>query len=171
MEVREAILKRRSIRKFNPEPIDKEIITKILEAGHWAPSEGNLQPWFFYVVENIELRKALAKAALNQEFIIQAPVAIVVCADLEKTAPYGKRGKELFCLQSTAAAIQNMLLFAYSLGIGSCWVGAFNEAEAQLIMNLPANLRPLAIIPLGYPAETGRARRTNLNDKIKWMQE
>ncbi|RLI30265.1 MAG: nitroreductase family protein [Candidatus Hecatellales archaeon] len=155
MEVFEAIYGRRSIRSFRREPIPKEYLTKILDAARWAPSAGNVQPWEFIVVTDGKLKEALARAALNQYFTAEAPVAIVVCADLEKAyQSYGVRGETLYCLQDTAAAVQNMLLAAYALGLGSCWVGAFNEEAVSRILGIPEGYRPVAIVPLGFPAES-----------------
>jgi len=154
MDILTIIKSRRSIREFKNDDIPDEAIIKILEAGVWAPSEGNLQPWKFYVVKDKKKKVQLARAALEQFFISDAPVAIVVCADLKATSPYGARGTQLYCLQSTAAAIQNMLLTAHSLGFGTCWVGAFDEEQVSKILDLPPELRPVAIIPVGYPAES-----------------
>lgn len=156
MNLLDAIKSRRSIREFKKDPVSDELINTLLESAIHAPSEGNLQPWRFYVVRNREIRIKLARAALEQYFISDAPVAIVVCADLIATSPYGNRGRSLYCIQSTAAAIQNILLTAHSLGLGTCWVGAFDEKEVCEILSLPASLRPIAIIPVGYPAEKPR---------------
>ena len=107
----------------------------------------------FIIVEDIEIRKELSKAALDQEFIIEAPVSIVVCANLDRISPYGTRGRELYCLQDAAAAVEHILLMAVENGLGTCWVGAFNEKEVSKILNLPSHIRPVAIIPIGYPKE------------------
>jgi len=152
--VLEVIKNRRSIRSFKKDPIPEEYLKLILEAGIWAPSAGNLQPWYFVVVRDPEVKKLLSISALNQTFISQAPVVIVVCAlPWVSSSRYGKRGEELYCLQDTAAAIQNMLLAAASLGIGSCWVGAFDEEAVRKILGLNSKVRPVAIIPMGYPAK------------------
>lgn len=145
---------RRSIRNFTRQKLDEQQINLLLEAARWAPSAGNVQPWHFYVVQDDSLKSALSEAALFQEFIAQAPVVIVVAANLkESRASYGGRGEQLYCIQDTAAAIQNILLMAHSLGLGSCWVGAFNESAVAKTLKLDSHLRPVAIIPLGYPAE------------------
>ncbi len=153
MDVVSAIKKRRSIRMFLKKEIDDGIIKEMLECAILAPSEGNLQPWKFYLIKNENLKEKIALYALRQEFIAEAPVCIVVCADLKRTSPYGERGRNLYCLQSTAAAIQNMMLYAVSKGLGTCWVGAFDERKVADALSLPAHLRPVAIIPVGYPAE------------------
>jgi nitroreductase len=153
MDVLSAIKKRRSIRRFLRKDVGEEIIKEMLECAILAPSEGNLQPWRFYVIRNKELKEKIALYALRQEFIAEAPVCIVVCADLKRTSPYGERGRTLYCLQSTAAAIENMMLYAVSKGLGTCWVGAFDERKVADALSLPSYLRPVAIIPVGYPAE------------------
>jgi nitroreductase len=155
MDVLEAIRRRRSIRAFKSDDVSPEIVEKLLDAASWAPSAGNIQPWEFIVVRKPEIKRALAEAALDQTFIEEAPVVIVVCANKNRSSQgYGIRGKTLYCLQDTAASIQNILLTAYSLGLGTCWVGAFREEEAREILKIPQGIRPVAIIPVGYPAET-----------------
>jgi len=151
MDIFEAIKKRRSIRRYKNREIPGEILAKILDAGKSAPSAGNVHPEIFFVINEQEIKDKIASAALNQYFISKAPVVVVVCADVEKSElHYGSRGRELYCIQDTAAAIENMLLLATALGIGSCWVGAYDEHKISEILNLPKNVRPLAIIPFGY---------------------
>ncbi|MEW5936426.1 MAG: nitroreductase family protein [Candidatus Thermoplasmatota archaeon] len=170
MEVFEAISGRRSIRKFKEVPVGKEVIEQILEAGLAAPSAGNLQARRIHVVISRSVKAALADAALGQGFVAEAPVVLVVCADLERIAPYGERGKSLYCLQDAAAAVQNMLLAAYDKGLGTCWVGAFNEAAVARILSLPERLRPVAIVPMGVPAEQPRrSPRYSMGSEVKWV--
>jgi nitroreductase len=145
---------RRSIRSFTSEDISNEDLEKILEAARWAPSAGNIQPWEFIIVRKPETKREIAKAALNQMFIEEAPVVIVVCANEARSSwTYGSRGATLYCIQDTAAAIENILLAACALGLGTCWVGAFHEDEVRRILKIPKGLRPVAIIPIGHPAE------------------
>ncbi|MEM3622857.1 MAG: nitroreductase family protein [Candidatus Bathyarchaeia archaeon] len=159
MDVLEAIKGRRSIRAFKSQDVPAEIVEKLIEAAHWAPSAGNIQPWEFIVVRKPEIKRQLAEAALNQTFIEEAPVVIVVCANETRSSQgYGMRGKTLYCLQDTAAAIQNIHLTAYSLGLGTCWVGAFKEEEARRVLKIPQGIRPVAIIPVGYPNESPQPR-------------
>ena len=153
MRVFDAILKRRSIRKFKKNKIPKEIIEKLKQALIWAPSAGNFQARKFYFVFNEEKKKELAKAAFGQDFIAQAPLVVVGCCDLEKILWYGERGKNLYTICDVSAAIENFLLLATSEGLGTCWVGAFNEQKVSKILNLPKNERPIVIVPVGFPAE------------------
>jgi nitroreductase len=152
MDLTEAIKGRRSIRDFNKTNVTEEIVAKLIEAARWAPTAGNTQPWQFIIVRTQAVKTKLAKVALNQNNIEEASVVIVVCADENRSsARYGDRGKTLYCIQDTAAAIQNILLTAYSLGLGSCWIGAFNEKEVKNILKAPDDVRPVAIVPVGYP--------------------
>lgn len=159
MDVLEAIKSRRSIRAFKNQDVPAEIVEELIDAARWAPSAGNIQPWEFIIVQKPKIKRKLVEAALGQTFIEEAPVVIVVCADEEHSSQgYGVRGKTLYCIQDTAAAIQNIHLTAYSLGFGTCWVGAFREEETREILKIPRGIRPVAIIPVGYPAEVPRAR-------------
>ncbi len=145
---------RHSVRDFDTErDVPAEVVTRLLQAAIRAPSAGNCQPWYFLVVRNQEAKSALARAALDQWFLSQAPVVVVVCADPERSAlRYGDRGRRLYSLQDTAAATENLLLAAVASGLGACWVGAFDEEEAAQALELPPHLRPVAIVPIGYPA-------------------
>jgi nitroreductase len=159
MDILKAVRGRRSIRAFKSDDVSPEIVEKLLEAASWAPSAGNIQPWEFIVVRKIEIKRRLVEAALDQTFIEEAPVVIVVCANENRSSQgYGIRGKTLYCIQDTAAAIQNLHLTAYSLGLGTCWIGAFREEKAREILKIPQGIRPVAIIPVGYPAETPPSR-------------
>ncbi|MFQ6051035.1 MAG: nitroreductase family protein [Candidatus Hydrothermarchaeota archaeon] len=156
MELYEAINKRRSVRDFLDKDVEDEKIFRILEAAIKAPSAGNLQPWEFVLVRDEKNKRELAKAALNQNFIYEAPVVIVVCADKERSGSrYGSRGRELYCIQDTAAATMTLMLAAVAEGLGTCWVGAFHEEEVRKVINAPKNVRPLAIVPVGYPSRDG----------------
>lgn len=158
----ELFVQRASIRRFKQDAVPEEAIQALLKAAIEAPSAGNCQPWHFYVVRNGERKQKLCADAYNQRFIAEAPLVIVVCAELERSAArYGERGTELYCLQDTAAAIENMLLCAVEHGLGACWCGAFDDAAVGRTLALPKNRRPVAILPVGYPAGAGKkpARR------------
>jgi len=162
MEVLDAIRGRRSVRAFKSNDFPPETVNKLIDAAICAPSAGNIQPWEFIIVRKPDIKRKLVEAALNQEFIAEAPAVIVVCANENRSLHgYGIRGKTLYCIQDTAAATQNILLLAYSLGLGTCWVGAFKEEKVKEILNIPEGIKPVAIIPVGYPAEkpSPRSRR------------
>jgi nitroreductase len=163
LDVLEAIKGRRSIRAFKNQDVPAEIVEELVDAARWAPSAGNIQPWEFIIVQKPRIKRRLVEVALGQTFIEEAPVVIVVCVDEERSSQgYGVRGKTLYCIQDTAAAIQNIHLTAYSLGLGTCWVGAFREEETRKILKIPRGIRPVAIIPVGYSAEapTPRMRKS-----------
>ncbi|MEW6244131.1 MAG: nitroreductase family protein [Bacillota bacterium] len=162
-DVIDAINDRRSIREFTADDVPEATVTRLLEAACRAPSAGNRQPWFFYLVRAQKVKSALARAAYDQRFLEEAPWVIVVCAEPERSAErYGKRGRELYCIQDTAAAVQNILLAADGFGLGTCWVGAFDEMRAAQVLEIdPEVRRPIAMIPVGIPASrpSPRARR------------
>lgn len=154
MDVYECILTRRSIRKYKPMPVEFEKIGYILEAGKAAPSSGNLQDWKFILVTDAGTRKLIAAACLQQHWMADAPIHIVVCAEIEKNKQfYGIRGERLYTIQNNAAAIQNMLLMAHAQGLGTCWVGAFEEDMLKQAVGIPDKARPQAIITIGYADE------------------
>ena len=142
------------MRSFSEKEVSEHIIYDIILHAHRAPSAGNLQARDFIIVDDPEVKPALCKAALNQEFLIEAPVDIVVCANLSRIKPYGKRGLELYCIQDSAAAVDHIMLLSVEYGLATCWVGAFNEAEVKTILKLPDHIRPVAIVPLGYSKST-----------------
>ncbi|MBU1164553.1 nitroreductase family protein [Patescibacteria group bacterium] len=143
---------RRSVRNFDAEKkVPENHIKKILEAGQLAPSAGGMRDWHFEVIRDQSIRDQLSLDAMGQKFISQAPVAIIVCADVTKSEhTYGERGKNLYTIQDTAAATQNMLLAVTDLGLASCWVGAFDEEKVSETLKLSSNLRAVAILPVGY---------------------
>ncbi len=169
VDVLEAIGKRRSVRKYTGDPVTDDEVRELLEAAIAAPSAGNAQPWRFIVVRDQELLEKLVQAAHGQRFLAEASVTIVVCADLTRARrAYGDRGATLYCLQDTAAAIQNLLLAATARGLGTCWVGAFHEVQASRVLSLPVGLRPVAMVPVGrardVPQERERRRLSEVVD-------
>ena len=166
MNVLEAIRGRRSVRAYISREVPEHLVSELIEAACWAPSAGNIQPWEFIVIRNSETKLELVRAALGQSFIAQAPVVVVVCANERRSAErYGDRGSSLFCIQDTAAAIQNMLLTAHSFGLGTCWIGAFQEDRARQILNIPEEARPIAMVPIGYPAQNPQPRPKRPQDR------
>ncbi len=159
LDVFDAIRNRRSIRAYTGENVSEEEIDRLIDAARWAPSAGNIQPWEFIVVRDKETKRRLSIAAQDQTFIEEAPVVIIVCANQMRSARgYGSRGTALYCLQDTAAAVQNLLLAAYALGLGTCWIGAFREEEVKKVLNVVGGVRPVAIITVGHAAEEPEAR-------------
>ncbi len=171
MEVIEAIQKRRSIRKYTNEQISDETVDAIIQCARLAPNAGGREPWAFVVVRSPEIKNALAEAAKKQRFVSAAPVVIVVCADPDRSGQrYEDRGRTLYVLQDTAAAMTSMMLAATSLGLGSCWVGAFWESQVKQVLDLPAHLRPVAILPLGYPDEEHPAKELRPESEVVFFK-
>lgn len=172
MELYEAIYGRKSVRSFNEiKDVSPDTVNKLLEAACQAPSAGFLEPWRFFVVRSSEHKNMLVDAAYGQSFTAKAPVVIVVCADIKLSSKgYGMRGSGLYAIQDISAAVENLLLAAYSEGLGSCWVGAFDEARVVQALSLPNDLRPLAIIPLGYPdSKRKKPKRKSISEVTKYI--
>ena len=152
MEVLEAIRTRRTIRGFSKSPVEFDKISLIVESATFAPNCGNIQNWKLIVVTNKEIIKDLHNYCLDQYWISSAQVLIVVCGlpDLAQHK-FGVRGERLYTTQNSAAAVENMLLTAHALELGSAWVGAFDEEKIKHIFGIPETARPQAIIALGYP--------------------
>jgi len=142
---------RRTIREFKVKPISENDLHDILDAARWAPSAGNLQNWRFIVVKDPDQKQEVAAACLDQYWMADAPIIVVVCSQPEKMKEtYGEQA-EIYAIQSSAAAIENLLLSAWSKGIGSAWVGAFSEEELKRILGIPEGIDIHAVIALGYP--------------------
>lgn len=198
MNVEEAIIRRRSIRRYNRDPLSEETITALLEAARLAPSASNLQTWRFRVVTDAEERKQLRALAFNQRFVEEAPAVIVCCADLASSKDRLKstwqlitRGKVRPNLEmalrmargsrdpelneerqiinaaiNVAIAVEHIALRATELGLGTCWVRAFDAAGTASYLGLPQHVIPLALLPVGYPAEEPPARPRRSMDDI-----
>jgi nitroreductase len=159
MEIEACIEGRRSIRAFKPDMLDDSIVTEALRIANLAPSAGNLQARDFIVIKNARTKEMLADAAYDQDFVRTAPVVIAVCANFKRIGHYGERGRTLYSIQDSAAAIENMILYLHGKGIGSVWVGAFDEGKAREILDVPKEARIVALVPIGYPA--GKGSRTS----------
>ncbi len=153
-DILDIIKGRRTVMHFLPQFVSWDNIAKIIDAARHAPSSGNVQNWKFIIVAEPNLKHTVAKSAHEQYEIAQAGVLIVVCAEPEKAERYyGSRGDRFYSVQNCAAAIQNMLLEAHSLGLGSRWVGAFDEEELKSILSIPEEVSPQAIVAIGYAHE------------------
>jgi len=119
-----------------------------------APSAGNLQPWSFLLVKSPQLKEELCRLSFDQQVVKQAPVVFVICAVPEQSAvQYGDVGRHLFCIQDTAAAVQNLLLAVHALGYGAVWIGVVREKEVADLLGLEEGVRPVALVPVGLPNE------------------
>tara|TARA_Y100000310_G_C20651320_1_gene799582 strand:- start:1364 stop:2005 length:642 start_codon:yes stop_codon:yes gene_type:complete len=154
MELNECIFTRRSVRKFLDQHVEWDKVGEILEAGRAAPSAGNLQNWKFIVVLEQETRKKIADACLQQYWMANAPVHIIICSEpIKGKRFYGIRGERLYSVQNCAAVAENMLLMAHSLGLGACWIGAFDEDGLKSTLGIIEEVRPQIILAIGYTDE------------------
>ena len=151
MNVFEALTKRRSIRKYQSKPVETEKITKILEAARLGPSANNQQPCYFIVITKPEIKQSL-NTAYKAEWFLQAPVIIVCCANPKEAWRRGWNGEEYWKVDA-AIAMQNLILEATELGLGTCWVANFDEKAAKKVLNIPNEIRVVAMTPIGYPGE------------------
>lgn len=163
MDVFECIRNRRSIRKFTEQPVEFSKLAQVMEAGRWAPSAGNIQNWRFILVNDKSTIKRAYEHCLHQKVVYHAQALIIVCSTPEKAERlYGLRGKRLYTVQNCSASVQNMLLAAHGLGLGACWIGAFNEDDISAMFGIPSNARPQAILAIGYPDEEPESERKDL---------
>lgn len=145
---------RQSIRRFQQKEIEPDKLHAMLEAAQCAPSAGDLQAFKMVVVRELKLKQALSAAALNQSFVAQAPLDLVVLALPNQSArKYGERGSYLYCIQDAAIATDHVQLAAAALGLGSVWVGAFHTDEVARIASASDVEIPVAILCVGYAAE------------------
>jgi nitroreductase len=155
----ELIERRHSVRLFQDVPVETEKVEQILQSITCAPSAGNLQAYGIFLVQTPEKRVALAKAALDQDFIADAPLVLVFCAQPARSQMrYGPRGANLYALQDATIACTFAMLAATALGLCSVWVGAFDDRKVLNVVGDPADLKPVAILPVGYPAEEPNLR-------------
>jgi nitroreductase len=162
MDVSKAISTRRSIRRYKPDPIPEDVLLKVLEAARLAPSAGNRQPWRFVVVKDKNRRMELAKAANNQSFIAEAPVVIAVLGESSISRWYK---------QDPMIAAEHICLEATELGLGTCWIGAFNEPDVKKILKIPEGSSVICLLPLGYPAESPQARERKRLEEVFFREE
>jgi nitroreductase len=159
MDVLDAIKTRKSVRKYLNKTVEKKKLTAILKAGRLAPSASNRQEWRFIVVSDREKKRKLAEAANQQTFVGEAPVVIAACAETN--------GHVMTCGQAcypidVAIALDHMTLAAAELGLGTCWIGAFDENRVKQILNIPAEIRVVTLMPLGYPSDSSMANKKRL---------
>lgn len=151
MEAMEAILGRRSIRKYKAQPVPENLLKELLEAGMAAPSAGNERPWHFIVLDDRNLLEAIPKFHPYSQMLKEAPVAIVVCGDLSMEVHQG------YWVQDCSAATENILVAARALGLGAVWLGVHPVRERvesmRKLLSLPDHVIPLCVVSLGYPAE------------------
>lgn len=163
MNLMEAIKTRRSIRKYKRTQVEDQKIIKCLEAARWAPSADNSQPWQFIVVKDPSTRKRLAEIHQWGRFMAESPVVIAFLADPKRSPNYYQG--------DVAVAVQNFLLAAHSLGLGTCWMGVINtafEEPIERLLEVPRDLAVLCVVSMGYPDERPSSDRRPLGDVLHW---
>ena len=166
MKVFEAIRNRRSIRKYLDKNIPDDIVDKLLEAAMYAPSARNERSWHFIVINKRELLDEITKVHPYSSMLKQAPLAILVCGDtsIEPSVEYNA----INC----SAATQNILLAAYEMGLGTCWLGVFPRqdrvAGLTKLFNLPGNIIPISLVAVGYPDETKETPERFMKDRVRY---
>ncbi len=164
MDVYQCILTRRSVRSFLNKEVSEEALTKILEAGRWAPSASNRQPWQFIIIRNKDLLTKISEHAKYGRFVSQAPVAVAVVTDPSNN----------WHAIDGSTAVQNMALAAWEMGIGTCWIGAMERDEVKKILGIPENLHLLTVLPFGYPASVGTSQRRDMASMLhvnRWQPQ
>ena len=148
MDIYEAIKNRRSVRSYQEKDISEEVLSRIFDAARSAPSANNIQPWKFIIVKDKRLRGEVAKHCWNQRFIAEAPVIIVACG-LPTTSKIGGYQSSVFV--DIAIAVDHLTLAARAEGLGTCWIGAFDNAKLKQLLNIPKEANVVVVTPLGYP--------------------
>ena len=172
MEFFDVIKNRHSIRTFSNQPVEDEKLQQILETANLAPSAGNLQAYEIYVVTDAKKRDGLSCAALAQEYVAVAPVALVFCTHPDLTeGRYTERGTRLYTVQDATIACSFAMLAATNLGLGSVWVGTFDEKVVRLVIGAPDSQVPVVILAIGYAAEFPEQHpRRPLDQLAHWVK-
>jgi len=157
MEIMEAITKRRSIRRFKSREVEQWKLDMALDAARWAPSSKNSQPWEFIIIKDRNTLEKIAAESTYGKHIAQAPLAVAFVTDPSKSNWHEVDG---------ALATQNFTLAAWALGLGTCWTGTMNREKVKEILDIPVEKNLVTVLPLGYPAEEGRAHRDELSSLI-----
>ena len=164
MDVFNAISQRSSVRAYKATDVEEVKLKKILEAARLSPSASNRQDWKFIIIRNKETKKKLAEAAFSQSFIGEAPIVIVACGTEPKA--FMACGQPVSTVD-VSIACSFIILQAYELGLGTCWIGAFEEDEVKKILNIPKEVRVVAMAPLGYPNQPPSQKfRKSLNEIV-----
>ncbi len=165
MDFYEVIKKRKSIRKYKSDPIPKDVLDRILEAGRIAPSAKNIQPWRFIIVKDQEIKKQVAQACRGQDWMADADIILVAC--ILNDIAWGRMGGYMSSGPvDLAIAVDHMILAAANEGLGTCWIGAFVEEDVKKILSVPENVTVIALTPIGYPAEEAKDRGRKPNSEI-----
>jgi len=165
MSVLRVIKERRSVRRYKADPIPEDVLHRVLDAARFSPSGKNLQPWKFILVQDESLKQRLAEASVRQFFIAEAPIVVVACGFPDRC--YSRMGNYMKSWPvDVAIAVEHLMLQAQEEGLGTCWIGAFEEEDVKSVLDVPEEVRVLALTPLGYPAENPVSRGRKSIDEI-----
>jgi len=150
----DAILKRRSVRKYNDIPIPKDVLVDVLISAQFAPHSGNSHTCRLVVIDEESVKDSVSDACFHQTWMKSAPIFIVIASNLERMEKlYGKRGVEVYSNQNSAAIAENMAICAMSHNVATCWVSAFNEKMVAQVLDIPDNFVPQIVMTFGYSSE------------------
>lgn len=166
MDFHKVVRTRRSVRSYKIDHIPDEVVDRVLEAVRVAPSGSNRQPWYWVLVKEEEKKKRLAKICNSQMWIAEAPVVIVACGRNLNFNRAGYMG-DMSVLVDTSIAFTHLILAARNEGLGTCWIGAFDNEKVKRLLNVPENWYVVAITPMGYPKEGEKAFRGPSGRKAK----
>jgi len=168
MDVFEAIKNRRSIRKYKPKSVERELTLKLLEAARWAPSGGNIQPWKFLVIEDRSILEMVRK--ISPGYFGETPLAILVCSDKARAHKVGgAMGRDYLSIADCSMATENLLLAACALGLGTCVVKSFSHAAMKEILEIPQDIEPELLVIVGHPDEAPSPTRRFPIDEIAYL--
>lgn len=158
MELDTCIEKRRSQRKFIDKELPLEVVAKIVKAGTMSPNAGNLQAWRFIIITDSKTKEKVAMACEEQLWMCEAGALIAICSDLRDIERFYADKAKLFATQDASASAENMILKATDMGVGSCWVAAFDESSLKDALSLPGYMAPQVVITLGYSEEKAKPK-------------
>ncbi len=171
MDLDSCIRDRRSCRSYTTKRVSIDVIGELLEAATYAPSAGNRQNWMFVVVMDEDKKYALAMASAKQLWMTEASAFIVVCDRKKEVVELYPDKGELYAVQNCSLAIENLLLKGHDLGLGTCWIGAFDVAAVRTALSIPDDVEPEAIITLGYPEKFEREAERHPVDVVTFFDE
>ncbi len=163
MNIMDLIRERRSVRSYRPDPVPAQVLADVMEAARLAPSASNKQPWRFVVVTDPDKRSSLARISRNQAFVGEAPVVVAAVA-LEPDRVMSCQ-VEAYAVD-LAIAVDHITLAAASHGLGTCWIGAFDQDQARELLGIPDNFKIVTLLPLGYPADQPKPKKRKTLDEI-----
>ena len=166
MHFDDVIRDRRSIRRYKDKKVPLSLVGQILDLAKHAPSSGNMQNWRFIVVTDSEMRQQIAEASMEQYWMVEAPIHIVICNDYDKVKEHFPANGKMYSIQNCAAAAYAIQLAAQDMGLGTCWIGAFDNEKLQRLLSIPDNIDPEIIITLGYSEDM---KAPQIRDEVKYI--